>query len=164
MRSLRRLLPGLLIGLLALGCGRSGFIKARGCITKGGQPFLAGAGQGLRIFFVPLATPEGSRYDSYAAEYDPEAGTFQVRGKDGQGLPPGSYRVTLQLMKSKEDLLKGALLGTKSPFTCEVARGGGDVVIDLDKANFDSLLAAGSKPKKDLAARKPPRSRRRELR
>ena len=51
----------------------------------------------------------------------------------GAGLPPGKYRVSLQLMKNKEDQFGGRLVGVKSPFTVEVQRGGGDLVIDLDQ-------------------------------
>jgi len=142
MRAFRRLLPCLLMPLLSLGCGGSSLIKAKGHITKGGQPYVAEEGQGLRIFFVPLEPASGSRHDSFAAEYHPDDGTFQVLGKDGNGLPRGKYRVSLQLMKSKEDLLAGKLLGKQSPFTCEVTGAGDDLVIDLDQAKFDRLLAA----------------------
>src|SRR5947209_8060251 len=147
MRPLRYLLPCLLIGLPSLGCGGSSFIKAKGHITKDGHPYVPGEGEGLRIFFVPLQSTGGPRYDSFAAEYHKDDGTFQVLGKDGKGLPPGKYRVSLQLMKHKEDLLGGKLLGPRSPFTCEVTGGGNDLVIDLDQAHFDALRAA-VKPRK----------------
>ena len=147
MRFLVRYSPCLLIGLLVLGCGKSSFIKAKGRIVKGGQPYLTQEGEGLRIFFSPLEAPTGQQYDSFAAIYEPDNGSFQVVGKDGQGLPPGKYRVGLQLMKSKEDLLGGKLLGKKSPFVTEVISSQDDIVIELDTAKFDSLLA-GEKPAK----------------
>jgi hypothetical protein len=134
----------LLLGLFALGCGDSSRIHAKGRIVKGGQPYLAQEGEGFRVFFVPLDGVKGNHYDSYAAEYNPETGAFRVEGKDGKGLPPGRYRVDLQLMKSKEDLLNGKLLGKKSPFIVEVT-GKDELVINLDEANFDSLLVAGQK-------------------
>ena len=66
-------------------------------------------------------------------------------GKQDKGLPPGNYRVSIELMQKREDLLGGKLLGVKSPLTLVVDQGGNnDLVIDLDKANFDSLLAAAS--------------------
>jgi hypothetical protein len=139
----------LVLGLFASGCGDSSRIKAKGRIVKGGQPYLAPEGEGFRVFFVPLEVPDGKHYDSYAAEYNSEDGSFLVQGKDGKGLPPGKYRVDLQLMKSKEDLLNGKLMGKKSPYTIEVTNSGYDLIIDLDTARFDSLLAEQkpSKPK-----------------
>jgi hypothetical protein len=133
----------LLIGLLAVGCGDGSHVKARGRLVKGGQPFVTAEGEGLRIFFAPLNAPEGKQYDSYAAEYRREGGTFVVKGKDGKGLPPGKYRVSLQLMKNREDRFQGKLMGPKSPLTCEVTDGGKDLVIDLDQAKVDVLLGKG---------------------
>jgi hypothetical protein len=130
------------IGLLTVGCGDSSRIKAKGRVMKGGQPYLLPEGEGFRIFFVPLDSQDGVHFDSYAAIYDPQTGSFEVHGKDGKGLPTGKYRVDLQLMKSKEDLLGGKLLGKGSPLVLEVAGKANDLVIDLDAAKFDSLLAA----------------------
>jgi hypothetical protein len=147
MRSWRRLLILLVIGLIPIGCGDSSHIKAKGRIVKGGQPYVVPEGTGFRVFFVPLDAPEGKHFDSFAAEYNPENGSFLVQGKDGKGLPRGKYRVDLQLMKSKEDLLGGKLLGKKSPYILEVTGSSDDLVIDLDQAHFDALLA-GEKPAK----------------
>jgi hypothetical protein len=140
--------PCFVVGVLSLGCGDSAHINARGRVVKRGQPYLLPEGQGLRIFFVPLDSKTGSHFDSFAADYDPENGTFEVKGKDGRGLPAGKYRVDLQLMKSKEDLLNGGLLGKNSPFILQVASAGDDLVIDLDQAKFDALLAGAGKPNK----------------
>jgi hypothetical protein len=148
MHPTRHLFPCLVIGVLSLGCGDSSHINARGRVLKGGQPYVLPEGQGLRIFFVPLDLPAGTHFDSYAAEYDPDNGSFEVKGKDRRGLPAGRYRVDLQLMEKKEDLLNGGLLGKKSPFVCEVT-GKDDLVIDLDQAKFDSLLAEAKKPKQN---------------
>ena len=147
MHRWRRLLLPLLMGMLAIGCGDSSHIKAKGRLVKGGQPYLAPEGTGFRVFFVPLEAPKGNQFDSFAAEYNPETGSFLVKGKDGKGLPPGKYRVDLQLMKSKEDLLNGKLMGKKSPYIMEVTSSADDLVIDLDTAHFDTLLA-GEKPTK----------------
>ena len=136
MRSELRVLPCLLIGLLAVGCG-SGYIKAKGRVVKGGEPFRPGEGEALRIILAPLDAPEGSHYDSYAAEFHPDDSTFLVKGKDGSGLPPGKYRVGLELLKKKEDQFKGRFMGRKSPFTCEVTTAGNEVVVDLDQASAE---------------------------
>jgi hypothetical protein len=130
--------------LLATGCGSSTHIQAKGRIIKGGQAYRTNSGEGLRIIFAPLEVPRDGRYDSYAAVYEPSDGTFRVKGKDGEGLPPGKYRVSLELMKNREDMFGGKLVGKKSPFTVTVTRGGDDLVIDLDKAPLEP--AAGGTP------------------
>jgi hypothetical protein len=117
--------------LSSLGCGSS-TIQARGRILKKGEPFEPGPGEALRIILAPLDPPAGETYDSFAAEYQGD-GTFVVKGKDGKGLPPGKYRVTLQLLKKKKDLFKGKLSGPKSPFTCEITDGSDEIIVDLDR-------------------------------
>jgi hypothetical protein len=142
--------------LLAAGCGDAGYVKAKGRIIKGGQPYITEEGVGVRMVFEPMEMPEGTKYDSYAAAYDPDDGSFFVMGKQQKGLPPGNYRVSIQLMEKKEDLLGGKLLGARSPLTVVVdPRGNNDLVIDLDKANFDKLLAdAAAKPAKRGSGKK----------
>ncbi len=133
MRRARILGVWVLAVLLALGCGGPTFYKTKGRILRGGAPYKTNPGEGLRIFFVPLER-NGSTYDSYPAQFSNDGGVFQVMGKDGRGLPPGKYRVDLQLMKNKEDLFNNRLLGPKSPFQCEVTSGFTEVVLDLDQA------------------------------
>jgi hypothetical protein len=140
----------LLIAWLVTGCGRSPFVSAKGRIVKNGGPFRTQPGEGLRIFFVPLDPPQGSQYDSYAAEFAPKRGTFRVRGKDRQGLPPGKYRVTMQLMKKKEDMFAGRFMGKNSPFVCEVTDGGDEVVINLDQAGSDGRPDTARRPKSSV--------------
>jgi len=154
MHLVKRLGVCFLAGFLALGCGDSGFVKARGRVIKGGEPFLADEGEGMRIVFVPLEA-SGTKYDTYAAAYDPYDGSFFVMGKQDKGLPPGKYRVSNELIKKKEDLLNGKLMGAKSPLTLEVTKNSKDLVIDLDQANFDKLLAnAAAKPAKRGSAKR----------
>jgi hypothetical protein len=131
MRTFLYYVVALLIGLSAPGCVGSSMIRAKGCVVKGGEPFRPGEGEALRIILVPLEVPTSGGYDAYAAEFHKEDGTFEVKGKDGQGLPPGKYRVSLQLMKKKKDLFRGRLSGPRSPFTCEVGSGAPEVVVDL---------------------------------
>jgi hypothetical protein len=150
MRLTLRILVCAVIAASALGCGNSGLIKAKGRVVKGGQPFLAPEGEGVRRVFEPASIPQGAtQYDSFAAEYHPDDGTFEVQGKNGLGLPPGAYRVSLQILQHKEDVLNGGATGKKSPFTCEVTNAGGEVVIDLDRIKVDPRPArAPSKSRK----------------
>jgi hypothetical protein len=136
MRALRQpalaVLTGLVV-LFALGCG--GRLKPKGRMVRGGEPLRTGPGEGMRVVFEPVEVT-GSTYDSYPAQFNGDDGTFIVTGKDGNGLPPGKYRVSIQLMRKKEDVFRGVLLGKKSPFTFDVESGSEELVIDLDKAQL----------------------------
>jgi hypothetical protein len=118
-----------LIALFLSGCG-DGRIKARGRIVKNGAPFQLGEGEGLRIVFAPVEA-SGATYESYVAVFNKD-GSFQVMGRDGKGLPPGKYRVALEHLKKKQDLLKGAFDGQNTPIVREVTDGSNEIVIDLD--------------------------------
>jgi hypothetical protein len=120
----------LLLGLLSTGCG-SNMIKARGRVVKGGQPFVLAEDEGIRIFFVPVVTPV-DHYDSYMASFNKQDSSFVVVGKDGQGLPIGNYRVSLEVLKHKSDQFKGKYAGPGTPFTVEVNKANKELVIDLD--------------------------------
>jgi len=78
--------------------------------------------------------PEGERpQDYYVAEYNRDDGTFRVAGKDGRGLPPGKYRVALELDRKRSDLWRGKYDADKSPYIFDVDAKTEEIVIDLDK-------------------------------
>jgi hypothetical protein len=137
MKLYQRLLPCLLTVVLALGCGDSSRVKAKGKIVKGGEPFTIAEGEGgLRLFLVPVTEGKDEGHHAFPVEFHADNGTFEVVGTDGKGVPPGKYRVHLEHMKNKEDLFGGKLMGTKSPLICEVASGK-ELVVNLDEANLD---------------------------
>jgi hypothetical protein len=139
MRALVLVSIGLLIGLFALGCGGKRF-NTKGRIILGGEPFLTKDNESMRLYFSPI-DESGTANESYAAEYNGEEGTFTVVGKDRKGLPPGKYRISIQLMAGGEDLFQNRLAGLKSPFTCEIADASTEVTVDLDEAK-DVVAAA----------------------
>ncbi len=51
-----------------------------------------------------------------------------------KGLPPGKYRVAVQLLKKKQDLFGGKYDAQKSPFVFDIDAGTKEVVVDLDKS------------------------------
>src|SRR6516225_5026206 len=108
-------LTSLALGLLLSGCGGSGRLQTKGRILKNGAPFLPAEGDIVRVMFVPI--PEGTERvtDFHAAIFHPEDGTFQAAGRDGQGVPPGKYRIAVEHLRNKADLLKGAFDAEKSP-------------------------------------------------
>jgi hypothetical protein len=129
----RWLLPGLAAVLLVAGCGRGSLLHTKGRIVKSGQPFLTQAGEGMRITFVPTDGSRNGRWDSYPALYHAEDGSFEVTGKDGRGLPPGDYRVSLEWLKNRNDLFKGAFGQANSPIVCQVDGDTDEVLIDIDQ-------------------------------
>ena len=130
-----RLVPSaaLLAGLLAAGCGGPTMIQAKGRVFKGGAPLLPGPDEAVRVMFVPI--PEGGERvtDFHMAAYNREDGTFRAAGKDGRGVPPGKYRIAVEYLRNRNDVLKGAFDAERSPFTCVVNGREGELVLDLDK-------------------------------
>jgi hypothetical protein len=131
MRLLRFAVIALTLAAVA-GCG-SGLLTTRGRVLKGGAPFKPGPGQFVRVTFVPVLAPGKRAEDYYVAEYNAEDGTFQVAGKDRKGMPPGKYRVAVELDKSRADLLKGRFNADNSPFVYDVDSSTPEIVIDLDR-------------------------------
>jgi hypothetical protein len=130
MRNRRLVLVCLLSATLSAGCG-SNMVKAKGRVLKGGEPYAIAEDEGLRIFLSPTVTPL-DRSDSYLAIFHRENGTFEVVGRDGKGLPPGNYRVNLELIKKKSDQFHGKYSGKRSPFSVEVTRDNKELLIDLE--------------------------------
>ncbi|QJW94491.1 hypothetical protein [Frigoriglobus tundricola] len=119
------------LGLLATGCG-NGMLKTQGRVVKGGQPFVPGPDEGLQILFVPILPSNQPAGDYYAAVVDQTTGTFQPAGKDRKGMPPGKYRVAIELMKKKKDQFGGKYDSEKSPYVFDIDSSTPEIVIDLD--------------------------------
>lgn len=130
MRSSRMLIAALVLSLAA-GCGGK-LLKTRGRVVKSGQPFLPGQGEFVRVTFVPVIEGGKPAHDFFVAEYNSTDGTFQVAGKNGKGMPPGRYRVAVELDRKRRDLLKGQFDAERSPFLFDVDANTDAIVIDLD--------------------------------
>jgi hypothetical protein len=131
----------ILIAITTIGCNSSKTIKVKGRLVKNGQPYIIGENEALRIFFVPENAPESS-YESFSAVYDHSDGSFRVTGKDGQGMPPGNYRISLELRLNRSDQFHGEFSSKKSPLTCAIDSSNQDVVIDLEQKK--AYIAGGS--------------------
>ncbi len=116
--------------LLATGCAGSGKLQTRGRVLKGGQPFVVPEGEYVRLIFVPVVE-SGNPHETYVAEYNRQNGSFKVAGKDLQGMPPGKYRIAVEHLRKRADLLKGAFDGDRTPFICEINNSSDEVTIDL---------------------------------
>ncbi len=119
----------LVLMILATGCG-SGKLQTRGHVLNGGQPFMVPEGEYVRLIFVPVVE-SGNPHETFVAEYNRKDGSFKVAGKDLQGMPPGKYKIAVEHLRKRADLLKGAFDGDRTPFTCEINNSSDEVTIDL---------------------------------
>lgn len=96
--------------LILSGCSSSiETIWIEGKVTKSNAKYQVPEGQNLGISLTlteeakigDVKIPAG---ESFSAEYDPEAGTFTVPGRDGNGIPPGKYKISLEQKLSRESL------------------------------------------------------------
>jgi hypothetical protein len=132
MRFCRLPIAALVLASCAAGCS-SQQLTTRGRVHKGGAPFLPGKGEFVRVTFVPIHADGKRVEDYYVAQVNPTDGTFQVAGKDLRGMPPGKYRVAVELDKHRSDLLKGRFDAERSPFVFDVDASTPEIVIDLDR-------------------------------
>ena len=129
----RVLVPALaVLALVVTGCGGDGLLRTQGRLLKGGQPFIPKEGEFIEITFVPILPDGKPPGDHYYADVDQTTGTFQPAGKNKKGMPPGKYRVAVELMKKKKDLFGGKFDAEKSPFIFDVDTKTQEIVIDLD--------------------------------
>jgi hypothetical protein len=155
MRSIKIkfILAGLIFALP--GCDSSGTIKITGKVLKGNTPLVVPPGRklGITLFALELKDATGKSLPNggpYPAHFDPLSGRFQVLGPDGQGIPPGKYRVALQMRPTREalnnatyqrgkkslfsedDALTGHFRADNSPIIRELKESG-ELTIDLDR-------------------------------
>jgi|GEM_PF-2293779 len=131
------LIPFLLICISAIslsGCGRSErLIRAKGQIVKNGEDFIPEDDENLQVCFIPVADDLSPPRNWYAAEVDPATGAFFAAGGQKNGMPPGRYRVMVELKKNRKDLLGGKLDSLNSPWIFEVDESSPLMVVDLEQ-------------------------------
>ena len=118
----------------AVGCGKDdGLLRTKGRVVKGGEAFVTPAGQHLQIQFVPILDDGKLPLNYYWAEVIQETGVFRPDGAMKTGMPPGRYRVALELMdEKKKDVFGGKFDTENSPFIFDVEDESSEMVIDLD--------------------------------
>jgi hypothetical protein len=121
------------LSILMTGCGRDGLLRTKGQLLKGDQPFVPPEGEFIEITFVPIPPDGKPATDYYYADVDQATGTFWPAGKTRKGMPPGKYRVAVELMKKKKDQFGGKFDAVNSPFVFDVDSQTKEIVIDLDK-------------------------------
>jgi hypothetical protein len=118
---------------LTAGCGKSdGLLRTQGRLLQSGQALIPKAGEFVQVVFVPIM-PEGQvPSDHYVALVDQAAGTFVPAGKNRKGMPPGKYRVAVELLQNRKDQFGGKFDTVQSPFVVDVDPTTQEIVIDLD--------------------------------
>jgi hypothetical protein len=134
-------------GFLA-GCGKDNAalgprVKPKGRILKNGLPLqytespntrLPPGDPGMQVIFIKVGTSDAGT-EIPARIVDPREGTFDLAGEDGNGIPPGKYRIAVILAPvGGTDVFKGKFDRTNSKIEREL-KGNEDVVIDVDKPN-----------------------------
>lgn len=111
-------------------------VKIAGKLTNNDKPLPASKGM-VQVQFVPIVE-KGAPQDTYPAKVNRDDMTFEVPGKKGDGIPPGKYRIAVQLMSPgapAEVLEMNKRFGNdNSPITYEVVGENVSMVIDLGKA------------------------------
>jgi hypothetical protein len=120
--------------MVILGCGKSErLIKAKGQIVKNGEDFIPEDDENLQVCFIPIADDLSPPRNWYAAEVDQSTGAFYASGGEKKGMPPGRYRVMVELKKKRKDVLGGKLDSLNSPWIFEVDEETPLMVVDLEQ-------------------------------
>jgi len=131
---LSRVAMVMLMALVVGGCGdNEGKLRTKGRLLKGGEEFVPEEGQNIQITFVPILPDGKPPHRHYYADVNQETGEFVPDGPDKKGMPPGRYRVAVELMQKKKDLFNGRFDQELSPFIFDVDEDTEEIVIDLDK-------------------------------
>jgi hypothetical protein len=123
----------LLCLILVQGCSGDNRLNVKGRLLKNGAPLKLSDPEFVRVIFFPVTTNGRPPLNTYLAAVDDAEGTFEAVGPDGRGIPPGKYRVAIELNRKKKDALKGAFDGDRSPFVFDIDANTQELVIDLDK-------------------------------
>lgn len=120
--------------LAIVGCGSDDkLLPLQGRLLKSGEKFEAGPDELIQVTFVPIMPDGQPPKDHYYANVDDVKGIFVAAGKSGKGLPPGKYRVALELMRKRKDVYKGKYDQDRSPYIFDVTASTKEIVIDVDK-------------------------------
>lgn len=118
--------------LSQIGCGKKlNLIKAQGRVVKDGEDFIPEEDENLQVCFIPIQADLSPPRNWYAAEVDPTTGTFYAAGGEKKGMPPGKYRVMIELKKNRKDVLGGKFDSINSPFVVDVDKDSEEIVVDI---------------------------------
>ena len=127
----------LVIACTSAGCGSNGpkLLKAQGQVVKNGEDFIPEEGENLQVCFIPIAADLSPPRNWYAAEVDPATGSFYASGGEKKGMPPGKYRVMIELKRNRKDVLGGKFDSQNSPYVFEIDETSETMIVDIAKPN-----------------------------
>jgi hypothetical protein len=136
-----RLLISFCTLVFLLGCDtpQDDSVPVRGKLTNNGQP-LAVKGREIGLGYVELhfyrIQDDGTTDKDPADAAVEESGEFTVRGRDGHGLPPGKYKITVRQLDPApdNDKLQGRFNFENTPLVREIKEGE-EILIDLSRPN-----------------------------
>ena len=132
MRQLIALVVLVAVTFFVSGCGKKeNLIRAKGRVVKDGADYIPDEEEDLQVCFVPIADDLSPPRNWYAAEVDPATGTFYAAGGQKNGMPPGKYRVVVELKRNRKDLLGGKFNSLNSPFVFDVDKDSEEMVVDI---------------------------------
>jgi len=128
-----------LITLLLTGCGgkaKDDSVPVRGKVTNAGTPLKVNrpdVGLGYVELHFYRINADGSVSTDPADAAVEESGSFTVRGRDGNGLPPGKYKITVRQLDPApdNDKLQGRFDLKNSRIVREV--GDQEIIIDVSR-------------------------------
>lgn len=132
MQRWRRIVVAGGMALVIAGCSGDGMLRPQGRLLKAGKMFIPDDGN-VQITFVPIPADGSAPKNHYWATVDDQKGTFVPAGGNKRGMPAGKYRVAIEVVKNKKDLLEGKYNDERSPYIFTVDASTREIVIDLDK-------------------------------
>jgi len=109
--------------------------KVTGTLVNKEKPYTVAAGGGVTLVFIPVDA--GTAVDTYPAYMDADTSKFTVEGREGKGMPPGKYRVSIQQMvpggPPAINDMNERFSEAASPIIVEITDGKTPLVIDLAK-------------------------------
>jgi hypothetical protein len=119
------------LSLLALvciaGCGPAGpqLVKVTGMLTVNGSPYDANVHERAIVILYPSENP-GTTYPAIVDDN----GAFKVPGIEGNGVPPGKYKISVEPESDTRKTplaVKAGLKGPQSTLEKDIAAGAGDL-------------------------------------
>ena len=125
--------------VLLAGCGGGGggnekVVLVKGKFLKGGKPYpldiskLPPGDSGVVITFMSTTKPG----DDHPARVNSNTMEFDIPGPKEKGIPPGSYKVMIQVGGFGNDFMRGQFTREKTPIVRDIQEGQ-EVIIDVDK-------------------------------